>query len=260
MAIDFFDPKDIQRLYDAEDKEIAAFVAKLKNKIERYLLKISKEIEGGGSKLSLQELTLALSKLSVTNLPPEIKTQLFEISGLYQTRINTLEDAFKQVANVSKIFTDGDGDIISQIISRDTAQITTTIDQTFNQFKQTSFRGLVGGGLPDLRELTAAITDNLESKLPSEMNTQLAAFQRSVTLQKAESLELRHFLYAGGLIKTSREFCRERAGKIYSIEEAATWDNEQSLPVIPYLGGYNCRHSMVFMSLEKARDNGYTGE
>lgn len=257
MAIDFFDPKEIQALYNAEDKEISAFVSKLKNKIERFLNKISSEIGQAGADIDLNELSRVLSKISAYNLPPDIANQLNEISSLYQSRIDTLEQAFKQVANAQKIFATDDANTIQQILSLDTAQVVTTIEQTFNEFKQATFRGVVSKQLPDLPQLVQGITDSLESRLPSDLNTQLAAFQRSVSLQKGEQLGLDYFLYAGGLIKTSRPFCQERAGKIFSVAEAKTWDNGQGLPVIPYLGGWNCRHTMVFMDLEKAKANGY---
>lgn len=259
MAIDFFDPKDVQALYDKEDKEIAAFVSKLKNQIERFLNKVAKDIEKIGSDADLRELSQLLNQLSTTNLPDSISGQLNQIASLYQSRINNLEEAFKTVANAKQIFEGKDAEMISQIVSLDTAQIVTTIDQTFNEFKQATFRGVVSRQLPDLPQLIQGITDSFESRLPSDLNTQLAAFQRSVTLQKSEDLGLEYFLYAGGLIKTSRQFCIERAGKIFSIAEAKTWDNEQDLPVIPYLGGWNCRHTMVFMDLEKAKANGYRG-
>ena len=257
MAIDFFDPKDIQRLYDAEDEQVRAYVARLKNKIERFLNKISAEIEKAGSGQKLNDLVASLSQLSAANLPKEVSSQLNEVTKLYQNRINTLEESFKIVSKATQIFNPKDGQIIGQIISYDKAQIVTTIEQTFNEFKQSAYKGSISGQLPNLRELSAAVSDSLESRLPSDLNTQLAAFQRTVSLQKAEDLGLNYFLYAGGLIKTSREFCIERAGKVFSVAEAKNWDNGQDLPVIPYLGGYNCRHTMVFMDLEKAKENGY---
>lgn len=258
MAIDFFDPKDIQRIYELEDSEVQAYVAKLKNKLERYLLGISKDITKKGADIQLRELITQLDKLSVASLPEDILAEVNKVTTLYQSRINTLEEAFARVADATKIFNAKDSETITRLIGYDQANILTTIDGTFNEFKQITFRGRISGQLPDLAQTGADILDGFESKLPAELNTQLAAFQRSVSMSKADELELTHFLYAGGTIKTSRQFCIERANKIFTLEETQSWDNEQDLPVIPYLGGYNCRHSMVFMTKDKAVENGWT--
>jgi hypothetical protein len=110
-----------------------------------------------------------------------------------------------------------------------------------------------------LPELQANLNERLEGKLRTQANTQLAGFQTSLTIKKADDVGLRYFKYSGNIIKTTRKFCERRAGKIFTIEEAQTWQQEQGqgLPVIPYLGGYNCRHSMVFMTEDRALKMGY---
>lgn len=46
----------------------------------------------------------------------------------------------------------------------------------------------------------------------------------------ADTLGLECFIYAGGLIDTSREFCQKRNGKVFSVEEAQDWVNDETLP------------------------------
>ena len=73
-------------------------------------------------------------------------------------------------------------------------------------------------------------------------------FHRSVHLMKADSAGLDHFLYAGTIMGTTRDFCRVRAGKVFSREEIDTWNGMswqgKSGNVWTRLGGYNCRHHL----------------
>ena len=59
----------------------------------------------------------------------------------------------------------------------------------------------------------------------------------------------REFEYAGPTGASSsadkpRKFCQEHLGKIYTVEQLLKLDNGQGLPVIIYMGGYNCRHKL----------------
>lgn len=77
----------------------------------------------------------------------------------------------------------------------------------------------------------------------------------------AERLGLEHFIYNGGIIKTSREFCRMRNGKVFSTAEAELWVNDPTLTAVTDIesynwvldrGGYNCRHSIDWIASEVA--------
>jgi hypothetical protein len=78
----------------------------------------------------------------------------------------------------------------------------------------------------------------------------------------ADSLELTYFIYMGSIIETSREFCRKRAGKAFSIEETEAWKNDPDLPgkskedYNPLIdrGRWNCRHSLRYIPYELACD------
>lgn len=77
----------------------------------------------------------------------------------------------------------------------------------------------------------------------------------------AERLGLTHFIYNGGLIETSRAFCRKRNAGVYSTAEAEEWVNDPTLTAILSKetynwvidrGGYNCRHTTDFIAKEVA--------
>ena len=107
-------------------------------------------------------------------------------------------------------------------------------------------------------------------------NSLYDAFQqhdRAYSQSIATTLELKYFLYEGGLVKDSRDFCREHNGHVYSTEDAKGWSkwvpadsihisdfkqkDEYSIPsYLGYpdynplidLGGYNCRHFLSYIS------------
>ncbi len=70
----------------------------------------------------------------------------------------------------------------------------------------------------------------------------------------AVALNMQSFIYSGGLIKTTRNFCCQRNGKVWTVKEAQKWQNlsftGKSNPYNPLinLGGYNCRHSTQYLS------------
>lgn len=64
----------------------------------------------------------------------------------------------------------------------------------------------------------------------------------------ADKLGFEFFIYEGGLIKGSREFCRERNGKVFHKSEILDFDPKEARPpgYNPFtdLGGYGCRHHL----------------
>jgi hypothetical protein len=91
-------------------------------------------------------------------------------------------------------------------------------------------------------------------------------FDRANNSEYAKALELSAFIYEGGLIETSRKFCIERNGKVFTVDEAQEWINDKDLPktkeeketgIVVYnplidMGRFNCRHMVRFVSNEIA--------
>lgn len=68
----------------------------------------------------------------------------------------------------------------------------------------------------------------------------------SASDQTAVRLGMDYAIYEGGLIATSRTFCRDRNGKVFSREEIMKFDPTEAKPPnynpIRDRGGYGCRH------------------
>jgi hypothetical protein len=85
----------------------------------------------------------------------------------------------------------------------------------------------------------------------------------------ADSLELTWFVYSGGTITTSRQFCIKRADKVYNTEETEKWKCDPYLigkpkgvrcdqrynPLIER-GRWNCRHSIRYITESLACQRG----
>lgn len=62
----------------------------------------------------------------------------------------------------------------------------------------------------------------------------------------SDKLKMDYAIYEGGLIKTSRKFCRERNGNVYTRDEIEQMEPTEAKPPnynpITDMGGYGCRH------------------
>jgi hypothetical protein len=91
------------------------------------------------------------------------------------------------------------------------------------------------------------------------MNDTYNQFDRLTSKMYAEKLDMKFFIYQGGKIKSSRNFCINHDGKCYTTKEAAGWkgligtkngpiaDKATYNPLVD-CGGYNCRHSLDYIS------------
>lgn len=148
-------------------------------------------------------------------------------------------------------------------------------DTTFKtSIKQALTSGIVGNvSLAELKSnLQAVIVGNekVNGSLTRYFETNVIdtynAYDRSLSTNFASSLGLNAFIYAGGKIKSSREFCRSHDGKVYTREEAEQWKNilnEEDGPIwneskdgtydpFRQMGGYRCRHSVDWISEKEA--------
>lgn len=84
-------------------------------------------------------------------------------------------------------------------------------------------------------------------------------YQRVGANEIRKGLGLVFAVYEGGEIETTRDFCEERNGKVFHVSEVEGWVNLewQGKPETGYnpiidLGGYNCRHTLRWVSKEFA--------
>ena len=77
--------------------------------------------------------------------------------------------------------------------------------------------------------------------------------QRSIDLNIADTYQFNSFIYSGDIIKDSREFCVERVNGVYTRADLEEWNGQDwagknpDVPVEISLGGYNCRHTLMWI-------------
>lgn len=118
-----------------------------------------------------------------------------------------------------------------------------------------------------LRDLTGSLRTVLEG-LPDQQGIleryvgqisydAMATGDRAFGKQAADDLGLNWFRYSGGLITTSRPFCRERDGKFFHRSEIEKWPNldwagkykgVNSSTIYVWVGGYRCQHDLMPVS------------
>ena len=89
-------------------------------------------------------------------------------------------------------------------------------------------------------------------------NDRFAGADRNYTVAIGNELGLEFVQYVGGLLQDSRDFCIERDKKYYHINEVYKWGDisqwqgryRNTTPdnITQWLGGYNCKHSIAFVS------------
>lgn len=121
-------------------------------------------------------------------------------------------------------------------------------------------------------------SDKLEPTLArySKQITNDTLFNYSRALQESVSQNagLQFYLYSGGVMDDSREFCIERHGKYYHKKEIEKWPKQtwqgkrrgtNSSNIFIYAGGYQCAHQIIAVSeavvpksvINRAKDLGY---
>lgn len=76
-------------------------------------------------------------------------------------------------------------------------------------------------------------------------NTQIAGWDNAATKAIGDLAQLNEYWYHGPISDNTRQFCIDHVDGIYTEEEIRAMDNGQGLPVIRYVGGYNCMHELI---------------
>jgi hypothetical protein len=115
-----------------------------------------------------------------------------------------------------------------------------------NMSSQMPYDELVKDISKTLGTIDSPIKNNLKGYSELWKHDATMNFHQTVKNKKAADTGLTQYLYYGNIIKTSRQFCIHRAGKIYTKEEINSWNDRRwkgkSGPPMIYRGGWNCRH------------------
>ena len=119
---------------------------------------------------------------------------------------------------------------------------------------QLGMRNLVLG---NKRKKALSVNGRIAAYFDQYAHDTFADIDAAANSQIAKGLNLNHFLYANGLIKTSRKFCIKRAGKVFKVSDTKTWKDDPDLidqktkdsykPLVER-GRYRCRHYIKYIT------------
>lgn len=119
-----------------------------------------------------------------------------------------------------------------------------------NQIKDFALRSVIGqkGWMESKNELGKIVSGRMSQYYRNFVYDTYSQVDRATGEVYAEKLGLQFAVYEGGIIKTTRKFCRERNGKVFHRTEIEKFDPKVAKPpnYNPFtdLGGYGCRHHL----------------
>jgi hypothetical protein len=148
-----------------------------------------------------------------------------------------------------------------------------------NEIKQMTLKAIISPVKPrdiyikEVRELVKG-TKELQGGFAKHFDTfaydSFAQFDRSVNVQLSKRVGMGYAVYAGGLVKESRDFCIHRNGKVFTNEQITLFGTAEDTfggydkkphfqgknrgydPFID-LGGHRCRHTLNYISNSLAK-------
>ena len=179
------------------------------------------------------------------------------LSNQYFNKFEPTEATKERIINRGQTITDG---FIDELF--DNNEIVKSIQNTIRNSIITEQR------TTDLKQL---LTDQIKGKndklgLVSSYHykngfDEFQGYSRSLDEQYSKALKLNYAFYAGGKIKTTRDFCKKRSGNLYNRETILSWNHtpanwggrKPDNNILIDMGGYNCRHDLDWISWELAQ-------
>lgn len=249
--------------------------------------KVSKEMEVLVSQLDIKDGIIELSERNmamIESLNQRIADLIFDEE--YAKNLTEFIGEFKTQAGLSneyfQIIGDFDSKPLYETMLRQTQKnainllnedaFTNTLILPIKQTLESSITNNVSFSdtMKNLREVIEG-TEDADSKLMSHVKRvaydSFAVSDRSYTNTIATDLGLEFYRYTGGHVSETRCFCDERRGKYFHKKEIAEWGdgknvgecgfpwqgmnaNTDKATIFFYAGGYNCKHSILPVSLK----------
>lgn len=157
---------------------------------------------------------------------------------------NALDAAMNDITDIR-------GSVVKQLSSADILTVKAAASLSFPKLQNDLRKGLI----PTVQRAIAAelgptaLMHQLRQLKVSQPKTlaltSLSQFNNELTFATAEVTGTKKFLYSGPVGPNTRPFCREHAGKIYTLAEIEKMNNGTDLSVRSSCGSYNCRHHWI---------------
>lgn len=170
----------------------------------------------------------------------DLKKLLSKYKGLSMKRANVLRKKAetKLLAEFVKAKTPETASPLDKMLSTDYAVVQGKVNKKLVNAVNRGIRdGMSIKEMTDLIDRKAAIGKH---KANTVARTARVAQNRVLKLKKGIAAGAKKFKFAGPA--PERDFCKKYHGKKLTIKEIIKLDNKQGLPVLVYMGGFNCKH------------------
>lgn len=259
----------IQSVTDAFGQDIIALQDQIYSRLSRILKDLELDSEGyikqtAANRSILIDAESAIDELlpgrSFTEAVSSTLGTINTINTLNADYFSTVSEGFKENRNFIKSLQTQTIESIESTLLQDglTAQIKNPLTDILN--RNVNSGGQFSGFLEEVRAFVKG-DDQVEGRILSYSRTYLSdtLFNYSRAYQEAMTADLKldWYMFSGGVMDKSREFCIERTGKFYHRKEIEKWPNMDwkgkrqgttKSSIFIFLGGYNCRHSLIPVS------------
>jgi len=217
------------------------------------------ELEQNGGVLVNKQANLA----KALSMRAEIATVFAEeFDGVSADVVASLSEAAREAVQeleavgVSSAFTKADGELVRLMLEDVGAEIDGLSMRAQSEISQSIYKNVVAAsprsylkaeveqllvGKKDIRGVPMVVHAETIAR------TRLMEINSLLTLKKANEAGVTKFKYVGGLVRDSRQWCKEHVGKIYTLNEIMGWEKIQwagKKAGNPFIvrGGWNCIH------------------
>ena len=140
---------------------------------------------------------------------------------------------------------------LAQVKEQLIAQVQTQIEQEQNRVIQTIvLAGVAGAVSNDLISQTRGIRKGSKNRISTVFVNAVYQFDAIITRARSPQTGKQKYQYVGGIIASTRDFCAQHDGAIYTEKEIrdiwrSTWSGQEPGDPFVVRGGYNCRHTWV---------------
>lgn len=261
--------KIILAVTDTYAGEITAIQDQIYNRLARILKDLELDSEGYIKQSAANRSVLNTAESALGELIPgasfvqAVSSTLGSINTINELNasyFSSISETFSENRNFIKSLQAQTIESIESTLLQDglTAEITNPLVDILN--RNVNSGGQFSGFLEEIRDFVKG-NPNVDGRILSYSRTYLSetlfnysrAYQESMTAD----LKLDWYMFSGGVMDKSREFCIERSGNYYHRKEIEKWPNlswqgkrqgTTKSSIFIFLGGYNCRHSLIPVS------------
>lgn len=245
---------EVSRSIELTDLEVENFTLRIEKFLTQNARKILKNIKLG--KVSASEAAQALGSLERALADAGLQDIIDQVPEIYAKQYRSIKKTFEISTDREFVLSEVDLDTAETLIRFKTNVIQSQVTSYIYNVNDAVLSSVFGGETPDVDEILEKYGSRIASNVATEVNTGIAAFNRTVTFKKAEDVGLNKFVYLGPIDKITRPFCSKIVNRVFSIKDIKAMDNGQGLDVMTYGGGYNCRHQWRPVSEELAKEYG----